>query len=71
MSKASSEVSSSSSPMLWIDFRSGNVAMLLDSGETFWGKLPWSSADQSQCNTAQGVCKLERTGSAWPLGSEG
>jgi hypothetical protein len=71
MSNPKSDQSSLKSPILWIDFRSGSVAMLLDSGETWWGKLPWSSADQSQCNTAQGVCQLEKTGSAWPLANEG
>lgn len=70
MSKANSDPLSSSSPMLWIDWRSGNVAMLLASGETYWGKLPMSAADQSQINTAQGVCQLEKTGSAWPLANE-
>lgn len=38
-------------PTLSIDFRSGNVVMLLDSGEAWIAQLPLNSADRSQINT--------------------
>lgn len=57
-SNPSSEPTSSSSPMLLIDFRSGSVEMLL--GLDRWhGELPISRADCSQINTAQGVTILQ------------
>lgn len=67
MSTQNSEQLSSNSPILWIDFRSGNVAMLLANGETWAGTLPISSADRSQINTASATCALEKTGSATQL----
>lgn len=45
--------------MLLIDFRSGNVEMLL--GLDRWhGELPMTKADCSQINTAQGIVILLR-----------
>jgi len=58
MPNPTSEPSSSNSPMLWIDFRSGNVEMHL--GPDLWhGQLPMSKADCSQINTARGVSVLQ------------
>jgi len=48
-----SALSSWKPPTLWIDFRSGNVVMLLDSGERWIAPLPLNSADRSQINTSQ------------------
>jgi len=57
-SNPSSEPTSSSSPMLLIDFRNGSVEML--HGLEHWhGELPMSKADCSQINTAQGVTILQ------------
>lgn len=56
-SNPSSETTTSSSPILLIDYRSGNVEMHL--GPDQWhGELPMSKADCSQINTAQGVTVL-------------
>jgi len=56
-SNPSSEPTSSSSPMLLIDFRSGSVEMLL--GLDRWhAEMPMSKADCSQINTAQGIVIL-------------
>jgi hypothetical protein len=54
MSSPNSEVSSLSSLILVIDFRSGSVEMRLGQ-ERYLGKLPMSGADCSQINTAGGT----------------
>lgn len=54
MSNQSSGDASSSLPTLQIDFRSGNVVMLLGT-EKYQAELPMSRADCSQINTASGT----------------
>lgn len=71
ISNPNSEPSNLNSPILWIDFRSGNVAMLLGNGETWQGTLPISSADRSQINTPAAVVAMEKTGSALQPEPEG
>lgn len=69
MSNPKSDPSNLSLPTLWIDYRSGSVAMQLGNGETFQGTLPMSAADRSQINTAMGVVTLERTDSVLSPGN--
>lgn len=70
MSNQKSEPLSSSSPILSIDFRSGSVEMQLGN-VVYRGELPMNSADRSQCNTASGLCRLEKINSEQLLANEG
>lgn len=57
MPEPSSEPLSWKPPTLSIDFRSGSVVMLLDSGEAWAAPLTLNSVDRSQINTPH--CRVE------------
>lgn len=56
-SSQNSEGASLSLPTLQIDFRCGNVVMLLGT-EKYQAELPMSKADCSQINTAGGTVQM-------------
>jgi hypothetical protein len=70
MPKANSEPSSSTLPVLQIDWRHGSVVMRHGT-EVYQGQLPMTQADMSQINTAGGTSVLSKAPSELPPVTEG